>query len=254
MNNELMIHVERIVRPVRAMQSRKLRMRRELLAHLQAAYDEERAAGADEAIARDRASQRLGNPRELTQSLQQSVPWLERTLMMRVPGVSAVDRLEKHSEALWGLDRGATLLHSGIVLLGGATLGYFALLFAILVLSPKNLLASAIERPGAALLMNLFNIVAVIALSLSITHFMFAVTRRQRPRWHRLRMTLIVLLPMLVMTVAVATVERRAPRLGEFAECISIGVGLLLWTFAVAEIVRRLRRPYDPWLTLDIAE
>ena len=34
---ELMIHVERIVRPVIATQGRKLRMRMELLAHLQAA-------------------------------------------------------------------------------------------------------------------------------------------------------------------------------------------------------------------------
>ena len=85
---ELMVHVERIVRPVRAMQFRKLRMRRELLAHLQAAFDEERAAGADETTARQRAEQRLGDPSELTRTLQQTVPWIERTLMMRVPGMS----------------------------------------------------------------------------------------------------------------------------------------------------------------------
>jgi hypothetical protein len=47
---ELMVHVERIVRPIRADAS-KLRIRNELLAHLQAAYDQSRAEGLDEPAA-----------------------------------------------------------------------------------------------------------------------------------------------------------------------------------------------------------
>ena len=55
--NELMIHVERIVRPVRAMQARKLKMRRELLAHLEWAVNEERAHVASETEAIKRAKE-----------------------------------------------------------------------------------------------------------------------------------------------------------------------------------------------------
>ena len=50
-SKDLMIYVERIVRPVRARQSRKLRMRRELLAHLEAALEEERCNRSDDAAA-----------------------------------------------------------------------------------------------------------------------------------------------------------------------------------------------------------
>jgi hypothetical protein len=252
--NQLMIHIERIVRPLRAMQSRKLRMRRELLAHLQAAFEEERAAGVDDAAALERAKQRLGNPAELARSLQLSVPWIERTLMARVPGVSAIDRLEKYSAPAWGLDRHATLLHSAIIVLGGISLGYFSLLLAVLVLSPKQLIQAAVERPAAAVLMNLFNIAAIFALSLSVTQFMFAVTRSQRPRWQRLRMILILVTPACVMAVAVATAERRIATLHEIARSALIGATLLLWVFATAKLVAYLRRPYDEWLTLDIAE
>ena len=41
--NELMVHVERAVRPVRANPARKFKMRQELLAHLTGIYDEELA-------------------------------------------------------------------------------------------------------------------------------------------------------------------------------------------------------------------
>lgn len=74
---ELMIHVERIVRPLRG-EGAKLRMRRELLAHLQAAYDQERGAGRghDEALAE--AKRRLGEPAALAAELQASIPWYEK--------------------------------------------------------------------------------------------------------------------------------------------------------------------------------
>jgi hypothetical protein len=73
---ELMIHVERIVRPLRGDVS-KLRMRRELLAHLQAAYDQERGAGRNHDEALDEAKRRLGDPASLAAELQASVPWYE---------------------------------------------------------------------------------------------------------------------------------------------------------------------------------
>jgi hypothetical protein len=75
--NEFMIHVERIVRPIRG-DSSKLRMRRELLAHLQASFEQERSRGSDEVAAIAEAKRRLGVPAVLTQELQASVPALER--------------------------------------------------------------------------------------------------------------------------------------------------------------------------------
>jgi hypothetical protein len=77
---EMMLHVERIVRPVRAVERRKLQMRRELLGHLQTALEEERAAGAEPAAAWEAAKKRLGDPGSLTAELKKSVPWFERQI------------------------------------------------------------------------------------------------------------------------------------------------------------------------------
>jgi hypothetical protein len=82
---ELMIHVERIVRPVRADWS-KARMRRELLEHLQAAFEEERARGLDEGAAVEAAKRRLGEAAELTRELQGSVSRFERLAVTPFPG------------------------------------------------------------------------------------------------------------------------------------------------------------------------
>ena len=82
--NDMMTHVEKIVRPVRAIQSRKLRMRRELLTHLQSALGEELARGIEESTALELAKQRLGEPAELTLSLQKTVPWIERLLLAKM--------------------------------------------------------------------------------------------------------------------------------------------------------------------------
>jgi hypothetical protein len=71
-------HVERAVRPVWAAESRKLRMREELLAHLTAIYEGEleQRGGADEALAA--ACERFGSPAELTAELNWSIGAFER--------------------------------------------------------------------------------------------------------------------------------------------------------------------------------
>jgi hypothetical protein len=85
MNRDLMIHVERIVRPVRAGGKRKLRMRRELLAHLEAAMEEELPLCPDQSAAIARALARLGNQAEITAQLQESVPRFERLMNAPLP-------------------------------------------------------------------------------------------------------------------------------------------------------------------------
>jgi hypothetical protein len=81
----LRIHVERIVRPIRASVPRKNKMREELLAHLKAAFDEERVAAVTETVALDRAKERLGDPNALRKELQSSIPWFERLGHTRIP-------------------------------------------------------------------------------------------------------------------------------------------------------------------------
>src|SRR4051794_10273609 len=108
---ELMIHVERIVRPVRAMESRKLRMRRELLAHLESALREEQAAGGSEAEILQRAKARLGEPAALAMELQQSAPWFDRFLLRSIPRLDALEKphwstVKEPLTGLRALDRG----------------------------------------------------------------------------------------------------------------------------------------------------
>jgi hypothetical protein len=70
--------VERIVRPIRAVPSRKRRMREELLAHLEANSEEELARSKDEGAAVAEAARRLGPAAELSRELEASLHPLER--------------------------------------------------------------------------------------------------------------------------------------------------------------------------------
>jgi len=71
---QLMIVVERAVRPVRASISRKRKIREELLAHAIGVFEEESAKLSDERAALERTALRFGNPAEVTNDLQRSVP------------------------------------------------------------------------------------------------------------------------------------------------------------------------------------
>ena len=89
---ELMTHVERILRPVHVVASRKLRMRREMLAHLQAAI-------AGNAVAVPTMNQhceplRFDVGSDLTRELQTCVPWIEWRLMMSLPIPRALAQVE----------------------------------------------------------------------------------------------------------------------------------------------------------------
>jgi hypothetical protein len=71
---QLKILVERAVRFVRASQTRKHRMREELLGHISAVFDEELARFGTETAALERTAARFGSPNALTTDLQASVP------------------------------------------------------------------------------------------------------------------------------------------------------------------------------------
>jgi len=78
--HDLKVHVERIVRPIRASGRRKDRMREELLTHLTATYQEEIAREGNESAALARALERFGNPDDLRRELQASVLLPEQIL------------------------------------------------------------------------------------------------------------------------------------------------------------------------------
>ncbi len=84
----LKCHVERVVRPIRASDFRKDRMREELLTHLSRLHAEEHARGCDEPTAVATAIRRFGDAGELSRELQASVPLIERWLWLRFPGTS----------------------------------------------------------------------------------------------------------------------------------------------------------------------
>lgn len=100
-----MILVERAVRPVFAGPRRKLRMREELLSHLEGVYAEELARGGDPTAAEAEAVRRFGDPTALAAELQQSV--------------SFRDRFDAHVHRLFGWHP------------GGTTVGYAARLAAL---------------------------------------------------------------------------------------------------------------------------
>jgi hypothetical protein len=75
---DLLVHVERIVRPIEAMNDRKDRMREELLAHLVTRFEQERAKTSDDALAAQKAIAGLGDPHLLGAEMQDSVSRTER--------------------------------------------------------------------------------------------------------------------------------------------------------------------------------
>lgn len=82
----LRLHVERIVRPIRASPRRKDRMREELLAHLMRLYDEQLARTNNPESAVAEAIRRFGDASSLKHELQGTVHWLERWAFLSLGG------------------------------------------------------------------------------------------------------------------------------------------------------------------------
>src|SRR5436190_10964211 len=95
--------VERAVRPVHALEQRKLRMREELLAHVTAIFGEEQARLSDEGAAVAASCVRFGNPAELTMELNRSVGAWQRFAAAGERWERRLDRFfGKHKdESLW---------------------------------------------------------------------------------------------------------------------------------------------------------
>jgi hypothetical protein len=136
---DLMVRVERVVRPVRATGSRKLKMREELLAHLTAIRDEERAKHGDDAAALPEALRRFGDPAELTKELQDTVPRYERLLCRPLPGSDWEWRAVR-----WFCPRPGEGAVRHAARVAAAFAGYF---LALLLLTAAVMYATGASRP-----------------------------------------------------------------------------------------------------------
>ncbi len=253
--NELMIHVERIVRPVGATQGRKLRMRTELLAHLQATMEEERLRfPGDEQAAIERAKLRLGDTAELTRELQQTVPTVERVLLTTQPVSRPVDvAFARHvdQKLMRGLGRQGvlTLGHASILCIV-ANLGYIPLLVAVYSASTRGI--PAVHLPMA--LLGAF--IGCPALLFAFYQLVFGMAAPDyRLNWTDLLKrgaTIVALQSALACLFTVAIADRSATS-REVVICAVSTVALLAAMTLIARRVGVLRRPYDQWLTLQIA-
>jgi hypothetical protein len=264
--DDLKLHVERIVRPVRATQSRKLRMRRELLAHLHAALTEERANSPDEATAMERPTQRLGTPEELSRTLQKSVPLIQRILLAKLEKPKpwgrqgAVERWEfRAARRLWALDAPMTLWHSSILLMGATVLPYAALLSVVWMVPPSVYLRNQLERPAAAAIVNLINTIVSVSLFIISARLMVLVSSAPPPLSppHARRairyVSTIVASPLLLTYMCVAVIAGRAVTPALASQAIIVGAVLAFSMFLIGRLLGALRRPYDEWLRLDVA-
>ncbi len=143
-----MILVERTVRPVFAGPRRKLRMREELLAHLEGVYADELARGGDRTAAEAEAVRRFGDPAALAAELQQSV--------------SSRDRFDAHLHRLFGWHPGRSTTGYA-ARLAGLVAGMIFLWFVL------TLVATGLRReadptvPTAAQLVQLFGALLAFA-------------------------------------------------------------------------------------------
>jgi len=251
---ELKLHVERIVRPVRAFQGRKLQMRRELLAHLQSALEEERAGGADEAAAMERAKNRLGEPSELTAKLRESVPALERVLLSDFPTLCQ-RRVTRKPLGRWrggGIDSINRLpLGMGLVIAASAgILPVFACLGAA-SRAPQNMLISYSWSEGWIRLLPA-GVLCSMMLQVWISLAWMASLLRSDKKQGRARMLLLgaMLLLLQLWWLPVSGFHSAV----QFAGVVAIAAGQLLALCVIARIVESRLHDIEPWLELDLVD
>jgi hypothetical protein len=139
---QLKILVERVVRPVRASMARKRKMREELLAHVEGVFEDESANLGDERAAMERTALRFGNPTEVTNQLQETVP--------------ARDAVRRYWEGKPGEPVWRTAIRVAWVS------GTFALVVAVFVLAPTTV-RSVVEWAPETLILCLCAVLAIPA-------------------------------------------------------------------------------------------
>jgi hypothetical protein len=250
---ELMTYVEGIVRPVRAFAPRKLRMRRELLGHLQdALQDEQQQHPEDGSTALDRARRRLGDPKGLTSQLQQTVPFVERLLMAKLPLPKKLERAEERAGRYMYGDSGAmTMRHQ-------AALAFLAGCFVAPWYAPKSV-RDSIQHTGTPAHLTLF----FIGLMASLWLLLFVASRMVRsaaepaPRLWRPRVlkwtAILFALQIAYLFFIAAASADRLPTARDLVIGVVVIVPVLLSAILLARKIAHLREQYDEWMTLDLS-
>lgn len=250
-NCELMKVVERSVRPVRVDKGRKLRMRQELLAHVTALYEEERARLGDDAAALEAARRRFGDPAELSQELDRSIGFWGRWNWGEERIVDGMDRLLGFRP-----DR-STAWHFGRALALSLGCGVLVVLLACLVsiANPeRNLNWSEAKRLMPVLFYFVGTTFVVHGASLIFVRDFFDV---ERPRWSRILLhAALCLVAMTVLFYAmwatladdVSPLLRQAPIVLFVQALIPTGLILAVWS------AERHARPYREWTRLRLDE
>lgn len=245
MKRELMIHVERAVRPVRAALVTKMRMREELYALLHDIYEQEQAAHADDAQSVAAAIERFGSAARLTDELQQSVPRHEVC-------EAAIDRaiMRRENE---GIVRHAARL-AGVTCLYLAVLGPVAFGIRIML----------VERPVDATSFILASLLMALAVFGAFTvtllgHLLFRCIQQTRnvASWLGIvgipLLTGLLVLASIPMLVAATTGELQ-PALTMVNVTAPVAVFGILLMPAVALLAAREQRKVEPWQALVLTE
>jgi hypothetical protein len=245
----MLLHIEQIVRPIRASMPRKLRIRRELLAHLQSAYDEEKSRGLDDQPALQNALTRLGNPKELTDQLQRSIPPIHRLLFSKL-STPAIDNWERTT---------AKRLYGGPI-----TLLQFAALFpapTVLTLAPgtislysrTHILGHGLNPSSPALF---FLGTLMIGLLTCLTLFRPTLaaadpTRPLKPLALPAWAALLIFLQLAFVFFINATAFQRLPGFLEIALNLASIVLVFPISILIARKVASFREPYLEWSQLE---
>lgn len=172
---QLRIHVERIVRPIRAAAGRKNKMRNELLAHLVQKAEALVAAGADESAACAEAIEQLGDPAALRADLQATVPALERLAYARLPACGFFDAYFEKTD-------GETAFHFALVRTAFTALAVAVVLLPILAARWSGLLPVRSHHANSAAycaIMRTVSYLSVVASSF-VSYYLADVTGLRR--------------------------------------------------------------------------
>ncbi len=214
--------------------------------------DEERELSpSDERGAIEKAKLRLGEPLELTKKLQQTVPLIERLLLGRMPAPAPVGSIGAADGARAG-QRGPMTLGHKMILIAAAILPFMPLpIYMYIVLAESGMQTQHVELALAG------NLVGESAFVLACYYFVFAAAAPddRLDWWGTLtRGAIILALQIGLAFFATFRIASRVVTIGEMATCAASTAALVAISGFIARSVGVLRRSYDEWLMLDIAE
>lgn len=240
----LMLAVERVVRPIDAPNSTKLRMREELYGHLLDSAQSMAEQGMNRAVAEQRAIENLGDTSQLTNQLQRTVPRLDRwtAFVERTTWKQPVE----------------TSLHFAIRMAGWALVEVATAALLLWVLKYCLGFGHREASPLFPLVMAAEFVVAVFIYALAIGPTIALVSRGFSARGDVIRVVGLVITLVVVTSAggALFTYLVSTDLAASFREAVRwamLGCVFVLMMFIVALLDWREKRRLESWLALDVA-